>query len=74
MTEQMQTLAFRYLCLQTHYAKQMDFKCGNLVSAKKTLEKLYKFKDKVKTPKGECEECEEYDMEFQKAIDNNFEV
>ncbi|MCG2693681.1 cysteine--tRNA ligase [Candidatus Parcubacteria bacterium] len=61
-------LAYRYLCLQTHYKKQLNFSEEALGAAQIALNKLYGEARVLSAPKGECAKLEK---EFKAAIEDD---
>ena len=65
-------LAFRYMCLSSHYRKQLMFDFDNLDNAKEAYNKL---KNKIKNIKEEGqfqeEEFEKYNNKFKEALEND---
>ncbi len=65
-------LSFRYMCLSSHYRKQLVFDFDNLENAKEAYNKL---KNKIKNIKEEGalqkEEFEKYNNRFKEALEND---
>ena len=65
-------LAFRYMCLSSHYRKQLMFDFDNLDNAKEAYNKL---KNKIKNIKDEGvfqeNEFEKYNNKFKEALEND---
>jgi cysteinyl-tRNA synthetase len=64
-------LEYRYMCLLTHYRKQMDFKLENLDSAKASYERL---KNIILELKYDGKINQKYLKEFEKAINNDLDM
>ena len=68
-------LAYRYLCLLTHYKKPLNFSIENLDAAKNAYERLKRkiIEIKKETRKGE-DHSEEYKVHFLEAIDDDLNL
>jgi cysteinyl-tRNA synthetase len=66
-------LEYRYMCLLTHYRKELDFSLDNLNAAKNGLEAL-KNKIKLIDAKSLGKDAKPYLDDFQKAIDDDLNM
>ncbi|OGH91168.1 MAG: cysteine--tRNA ligase [Candidatus Magasanikbacteria bacterium RIFOXYD2_FULL_39_9] len=64
-------LAYRYLLLQTHYRKQLNFSWSAVEAAQNGLEHLYNIIKTWGRPKGNCEA---YEKKFLEAINNDLDT
>ncbi len=64
-------LAFRYLCLTTHYRKSLEFSLANLKNSQNALERL---KNIVANLKNDGKINEKYMAEFEKAVDDDLNM
>ena len=68
-------LAYRYLCLQTHYRKPLNFTLENLDSSKNAFERLKRKIIEIKKEKHKGnDKTKEYDSEFFVAINDDLNV
>lgn len=63
-------LAFRYLCLTTHYRSEMNFTWNAFDASQRALERLY---SEVSTWDAPEIGCAEYDQAFAKAVNNDLD-
>lgn len=66
---------FRYLCLQTHYRKPLNFSFENLEATKSGYERIKRkiIELKITIHKG-IDKTRKYDSDFQRAIDNDLNI
>ncbi len=68
-------LVYRYLCLTTHYRKQINFSSENIDAAKNAYERLKRKIIELKSQqhKGK-DKAKEYQLEFEKAINDDLNI
>ncbi|MBU1204141.1 MAG: cysteine--tRNA ligase [Nanoarchaeota archaeon] len=69
-----ESLSYRYLCLNTHYKKRLEFSIKSLESAQNTFNKLKNIITELKTKKDSKGNTKEYREKFLNAINDDLNI
>jgi len=70
-----QPLAYRYMCLLTHYKKPMNFSIDNLEAAKNAYERLKRKVVEIKKESHKCSDLtKQYESSFEEALNDDLNL